>query len=149
MRIVRIVAVHRRVGCRADRYGSVRGEAHQNHRYRQQNRVQQDTARAVGVPNTPAQGGQKSHREENHTQIDRKPQRIDTEEIEHRSDVDRVGDDQVVDKDQDGPSDQRGQEEPLPGNLLRAAEVVDEDQGRDGQQVQQVDADREAHQVGD
>ena len=147
--IVGVVAVHRRVGGGTDRHRSVGREPDEDHGRREQDDVPHDLAFAVCVPRSPAHAADQRQCEEHHARVDGQPQRVDEEKVEHRPDVDRVGDDDVVDEDQDGARDQRGVDDALESHLLRRAEIVDEHQRRDGQQVEDVHADRQSHHVGD
>ena len=148
MGVVGVVAVHRRVGRGADCYRGVGREADQNHCRREQDDVPDHLALAVGVPRGPAQAADQRQCEEHHARVDGQAQRVDEEKVEHRPDVDRVGDDDVVDEQKDGPGDQGGVNDAFEGYLFGFAEVVDEHQRRNGQQVEDVDADRKAHHVG-
>ena len=147
--IVGFVGVHRRIGCGADRYRGVGRESDQNHRNREQDDVPHRLAALVGLPRSPARSCDEGQGEKHHARVDRQPQRVDEEKVEHRAHVDRVGDDDAVDDQQDGTGDQRRVDQAAPRDGLRGAEIVDEDQRRDGQQVEDVHADRKAHQVGD
>ena len=147
--VVGVVGVHRRVGRGADRHRGVGGVADEHHGRRQQDEVQHDAPPAVEVPGAPAQPEDQRQREDDHTRVDGQSERVDEKEVDHRSGVDRVGDDDVVDEDQDGARDQRGVDDALESHLLRRAEIVDEHQRRDGQQVEDVHADRQSHHVGD
>ena len=149
MRVVGVVAVHRRIGRGADRHRRVRREADEHHRRREQDDVPDDLAFAVGVPCGPAAAQNQRQREEHDARIDGRAERIDEKEIDHRPDIDCVGDDDVVDEEQDGARDQRGVDHAFEGHLLRLTEIVDEYQRRNGQQVEDVHADRKAHHVGD
>ena len=149
VRVVGVVAVHRRIGRGADRHRRVRREADEHHRRREQDDVPDDLAFAVGVPCGPAAAQNQRQREEHDARIDGQAERIDEKEIDHRPDIDRVGDDDVVDEEQDGARDQRGVDHAFEGHLLRLTEIVDEYQRRNGQQVEDVHADRKAHHVGD
>ena len=106
--VVGVVAVHRRVGGGTDRHRSVGREPDEDHGRREQDDVPHDLAFAVGVPRSPAQAADQRQREEHHARVDGQPQRVDEQQVDHRPDVDRVGDDDVVDEDQDGARDQRG-----------------------------------------
>ena len=149
VRVVGVVAVHRRVGRRADRHRSVGREADEDHRDAEQRGVPHGLVAAVGVPRGPAQRADERQREEDDARIDGESERIDEQHVEHRADVYRVGNDQVVDEEQDGAGGEQRAGGAAQRDLLCGAEVVDEDECRDGQQVQDVHADREPHEVGD
>ena len=103
----------------------------------------------MGVPHAPAQQGEKCQREEDDSRVDRQPERVDEEHVDHGSDVDRVGDNESVDEPEDRQCDDRRDAETLEGHGLVFTEIVDVNQCRNGQQVEDMDADRESHQVGD
>lgn len=147
--VVGVVGVHGRVGRGADRHRGVGGEAHEDHRHAEQHRVERRPPGAVCPPRGPAHAADERQREERDARVDGQPQRVDEREVDHRPDVDRVGDDDVVDEDQDGPGGERGDGRAAPRDAVVLAEVVDEDQRGDGQQVEDMHADREPHQVGD
>lgn len=149
MGIRRVVAVHRRIGRRADRDRSVGTVSQQDHRGGQQQRVPHHAAAAVGVPHAPPEQGEERQCEDGDARVDRQAERIDEQYVDHRPDVDRVGDNQSVDEPEDRQRDDRCDAESLEGHGRVFAEIVDVDQRRNGQQIEDVNADRESHEVGD
>ena len=149
MRVVGVVGVHRRVGCGPDGHRGVGREADEDHRGREQQDVQHDAALAVGLPRGPAHPDDQRQGEEHHARVGGQPERIDEQRVDLCADPYRVGDDDVVHEQQGGAGDECRIDHALEGHLLGLAEVVDEGQRRDGEQVEDVHADREAHQVGD
>ena len=149
MGIRRVVAVHRRIGRRADRDRSVGTVSQQDHRGGQQQRVPHHAAAAVGVPHAPPEQGEERQCEDGDARVDRQAERIDEQYVDHRPDVDRVGDNQSVDEPEDRQRDDRCDAESLEGHGRVFAEIVDVDQCRNGQQIEDVNADRESHEVGD
>ena len=148
-RIARVVAVHRGIGRRADRDRSVGTVSQQDHRGGQQQRVPHHAAAAVGVPHAPPEQGEERQCEEGDARVDRQAERVDEQRVDLRPDPDGVGDDDVVDEDDHRPGHERREGDASPGHRGGLAEVVDEDQRGDAEQVEDVYADREAHQVGD
>ena len=126
---------------RDGRHASVIGDAEQH--------AQHDAALAVGLPRSPAHPDDQRQGEEHHARVGGQPERIDEQRVDLCADPYRVGDDDVVHEQQGGAGDECRVDHALEGHLLGLAEVVDEGQRRDGEQVEDVHADREAHQVGD
>ena len=140
MGIRRVVAVHRGIGRRADRDRSVGTVSQQDHRGGQQQRVPHHAAAAVGVPHAPPEQGEERQCEEGDARVDRQAERIDEQYVDHRPDVDRVGDNQSVDEPEDRQRDDRCDAESLEGHGRVFAEIVDVDQCRNGQQIEDVNA---------
>ncbi len=148
LRIARVIGVHRRIGRSADRHRSVGRIADKNHRDTKQQRIPHDMALRVGPPCEISHATDKSQREDRHARIDRQPQDVDEEDVDHRTYPDRVGNNQVVDDDQHGASDQESHADAFERRALGTAEIVDECQRRNGQQIEDMHTDRQAHQIG-
>ena len=147
--IVRIVAVHGRVGGRTDHYRGVTAVADHDDRQTQKDGVEDHLALAVRDIDGRAEGGEEQQDEEEQAAVHRQPQSVDEPAVHDGAHGHRVGDDEVVDEEQDCGGQQGDLHDAPGGDVPVFAEVVDEDQRGDREQVEQVDADREAHQVGD
>ena len=82
----------------------------------QQQRVPHHAAAAVGVPHAPPEQGEERQCEDGDARVDRQTERIDEQYVDHRPDVDRVGDNQSVDEPEDRQRDDRCDAESLEGN---------------------------------
>ena len=147
--VVGVVGVHRRVRRGADGHRGVGRVADENHGRREQDDVEQHAAPSVGGPCGPSQADDQRQREERDARVDRQAERVDEQRVDLRPDPDGVGDDDVVDEDDHRPGHERREGDASPGHRGGLAEVVDEDQRGDAEQVEDVHADRESHQVGD
>ena len=76
-------------------------------------------------------------------------ERIYEEYIDHSAEIYGIWYDDSVNNQKYRTSQQRHKAQPLECDVLVLAEVVDKYQRRDSQQVQDVNTDRQAHQVGD
>ena len=148
MRVVGVVAVHRRVGNGTDRNRRIRREAYEDHRRREQKQIPQLAARAVRAVDAVEERGEERQREDHDARIDGQMEHIDKQHVDHRPDIYRVGDDYAVDETEYGERHERGDDNAAQRHMVILAEVVDEHQSRYGQQVQYVHTDRETHQIG-
>ena len=72
-RIVRIVAVHRRVDRGADRHGGIGGVSDQNHQCREQHGVQHHAPLLVALVDAEPEGGQQGQGKDDHTELTGRP----------------------------------------------------------------------------
>ena len=148
-RIAWVVAVHRGIGRRADRNRCVGRVADEDHQRREQHEIEHRAPFFMGEIYADAERSQQGHYEEHEARIDGQPQRVDEEEVEQGADIDRMGNDDAVDENKNRARNEGADRDTLEGDALCFAEIVDEYQRGNGQQVEDVHADRKPHQVGD
>ena len=102
----------------------------------------------MGAVDAVKQRREERQREERYAGVDGQAQRIDEEDVDHRAHIDRVGDDYSVYESEDRQRGEGGACRSLERDAVVFAEVVDEYQRGDGQQVEDVHAYRQSHEVG-
>ena len=149
--VVRLVFVGRRLGAGADDVDAEHGEAHDDRRRAEQDRVEEDLVLLERAEQAPEEQGEQRDEEEGGAGVVRQAERVDEEQVEICRQLGQVRDEQEHEQADDDHAqgqdlDQLPEREAL---VLALAVEEHEHQGRDGQQVQQVHADAQAHQEGD
>ena len=103
----------------------------------------------VGLEHRPDHRAEGHHAIEQRTGVERQVQRVDEQQFDRTGQGDEPGYQAVEHKQQDAERNQQGADGAPKGVFFEFAEIIDQHDGRDGQQVEQVDADGDTHQVGD
>ena len=139
--VVGVVAIHRGVGHRTDCHRGIRAVTEHNDRHGQRNGIEQHLASLVRKPHRCTQRRKQRKDEEDHTRIDRQTQRIDKQTINHRTYCNRIRDNYTIDCQQNSACHEGRNDHTSQRNCRPLAEVVDEHQRRDCQQVQDMHTD--------
>ena len=149
--IVGLILVGRGLDAGPDDDDGENRKAHHNHRQAKQGRIPEDLAGAQGPEQAPETGRQQGQHKEGGAAVVRQAEGIHEEEVEIGRHLREIGDEQENQQSHDHHRYQHDLDA-LPEGvrlILAFAVVIHEDDGRDGQQVQQVHADGQAHQEGD
>ncbi len=149
--VIGLILVGRGLYAGADDDDGENRKAHHNHRQAQQCGVPEDFTGAQGPEQAPEAGRQQGQHKEGCAAVIRQAEGVHEEEVEIGRHLRKIGDEQ---ENQQSHDDHRHQHnlDALPEGVrlvFTFAIVIHEDDGRDGQQVQQVHADGQAHQEGD
>ncbi len=101
----------------------------------------------MSVPASIAQNTNQGERIDCHSDIHGKPQRIHTKKIKHRTHIYRLRQYKDINEYQNYTRGNQRQEESLQRNPLPTSKVIDEDKSWNCQKIQDVNSDREPHQV--
>ena len=149
--IVRLVLVGRRQDAGTDDHDAEDRESDHDGRQAEQDRVPQDLAFVQGLEQAPEAQRQDRHQEEGGTAVDRQMKGIDEEQVEVGGQFRKIRDQEEEEEaDDDGGQQENAGELPeriFPVFFLPV--IIKENDGRDGQEVQQVHADGKTHQEGD
>ena len=147
--VVGVVAVHRGVGHRTNGHRGIGAVTEHNDRNGQRNGIEQHLALFVCEPHRCTQRSKHRKDEEYHTRIDGQTQRIDEQAIHCCTDGNRIRNDYTIDSQQNSSRHAGCRHDTFERYGRPLAEVVDEYQRRDCQQVQDMHTDRQTHQVCD
>ena len=158
--IVRAVLIHRSVCVRADHQSSVTAVTHQDHSHHQRCRIQ-PTPQVLSiafcifgirtflrVQNSPNQQTCNQHKCHRQTGIERTAETVDKCQLKPTDYGRNAWNNSVQNHQQNETRCQECIDHSFPTELI-AAEVIYQTDGRNGQQVQQVYADTQSHQISD
>ena len=145
--VFRVVLVHRRVGRGAHHDEGERAVADEDHRDRQGGHVELPPPLLPAVPQSPDEEASDEQQVRHDPRVEGQAEAVDEGQLEARRQLHEALDQAVLHEQQQG---QRQGQRPNEGGPLElvALEVVDRHDGRDGEEVEQVDTNRQAHQVG-
>ena len=145
--IVGPVLVHGRLCTGPDNGHGIGGVSDDKHRYTHQDGVHQCIfLLELGAVDAKAQQANEQEEVDGHTSIVAQPDSIGEEQLEPGCHAHEAGDDDVH-----GPQDRNGRQNSIDDSLavhFVFSEVVDQNNGRDGKQVKQVNADGESDEIG-
>ena len=104
---------------------------------------------AHGLPNGPEQNRRQDNDKDENARVVGHTQRIDEEELEIAADLHQALYHAIHHQSNDSERHQEGTDRPLHRRVREFLIVINQYDGRDTQQVQQVNTDTQAHQVGD
>ena len=146
--VLRVVLVDRWVGAAAYHDHGVRGVADHDHGDAEQDGIEHHLPLALGPAQ--AQDDERGDQRpvEEHPGVERQPEGVHEQALEEPGRLHQARDDDALDRTQDHRGHHQRGQDPVAGDL-ELAEVIDERDGGDAEQVQQVHPDAQAHQVGD
>ena len=151
VRVIGLILIGGRFHAGADDHDGEQREADGQRGHAQQNRIEEHLFLLEGDKQAPEAKGQHPHQEEQGTGIVRQAEPVHEDAVEPGGRLGEVRDEEVHKQELDDHADGKNADELLERQFLVfvLAVVVHEDEGRDGEEVEQVYADAEAHQEGD
>ncbi len=149
--VVRLVFVRRRLDGGTDDDDGEQGETDHERRHAEHHRVPEHLVLLERMEQRPETEGQERHHEEQRSAVVREPEAVHEDAVEEGRQLGQIRDEQEHEQELDDHADHENAQQALERQLLVLVlpVIVHEHESRDGEEVQEVDADGKAHQEGD